>query len=52
MKAWVKVLVGLGVGAVIGGAAALLGKKHGEDEDYVEVEETEDYDSDSDDEAE
>ena len=52
MKAWVKVLVGLGIGAVIGGAAAILGKKHNEDEDYVEVEEAEDYDSDSDEEAE
>ena len=41
MKAWTKVVLGLGVGAVIGGVAAFLGKNHEEEEDYVEVEETE-----------
>lgn len=50
MKAWVKVLLGLGAGAAVGGAAAILGKKHDNDEDYVEVEGTEDYDSESTDE--
>lgn len=52
MKAWMKVLLGLGAGAAVGGVAACLSKKRNEDEDYVEVEENDDYDSYSDDEAE
>lgn len=48
MKAWMKVLLGLGAGAAVGGVAAILGKKHDNDEDYIEVEGTEDYDSESD----
>lgn len=50
MKAWMKVLLGLGAGAAVGGVAALLGKKHNEDDDYVVVGETENYDSGSDEE--
>ena len=52
MKAWVKVLLGLGAGAAIGAGAAFLGKKHGDDEEYVEVDEAENYDSESENEAE
>lgn len=53
MKAWIKVLLGLGAGAAVGIGAACLGKKHNDDDDYVTVEDgTEAYDSDSDEEAE
>lgn len=52
MKAWVKVLLGLGAGAAIGAGAAFLGKKHNDEEYLVEVEETENNGSDSDEEAE
>jgi hypothetical protein len=53
MKTWVKVVLGIGAAvAAVGTGVAFLGKKHGEDEDYAEVEETELNDSDSDEEAE
>ena len=53
MKAWIKVLLGIGAGAAIGVGAACLGKKHNDDDDYATVDdETEDYDSESNEEAE
>ena len=51
MKAWTNVVIGLGVGAVIGGVVAFLRKNHADDEaEYVEVEETETNDSEVEDE--
>lgn len=47
MKAWSKVALGLGAGALVGIVAAIFGKKRNDDE-YVEVECAEDCDSDSD----
>lgn len=48
MKAWSKVALGLGAGALVGIAAAIFGKKRNDDDEYVEVECAEDCDSDSD----
>ena len=47
MKAWTKVLLGLGVGAAVGSVAAILGKKRDNDDDYIEVEGDENCDSES-----
>ena len=52
MKAWVKVLLGGLAGVGLGGVVACLGKKHNNDDDYVDCDVNDDYDSDSVEEAE